>query len=235
MRTAQTSVEEARDTGHVTSICYMLALAACPIALWAGDLGAADRYIAMLLDQSRRHGLTLWESWGRYYEGVLLIKRGDFRNGSGLLQSSFKVLGGARFAVRFITFVGDAVLALGTAGEIVAALAEFDEAVRQFGQTEDNRLIADLLRSKGELLLMEAGAGAARPAEELFREALIAARGLGALAFELRAATSLARLLRHHDRASEALMLLKPVFDRFEEGFEGADLKSAKALLDSPT
>jgi predicted ATPase len=49
----------------------------------------------------------------------------------------------------------------------------------------------------------------------------------------LRAATSLARLLRHQTRTADALALLRPVYDRFTEGFDTADLKAAKALLDA--
>jgi predicted ATPase len=52
------------------------------------------------------------------------------------------------------------------------------------------------------------------------------------LSWELRAATSLARLLRDQNRSTEAVALLAPVYDRFTEGFETADLKTAKALID---
>ena len=57
------------------------------------------------------------------------------------------------------------------------------------------------------------------------------ARLQGALSWELRAATSLARLFRDHDRPAEAEALLRPIYDRFTEGFDTADLKRAKALL----
>ena len=52
------------------------------------------------------------------------------------------------------------------------------------------------------------------------------------MSWELRAATSLARLLRDHDRSAEAIALLAPIYNRFTEGFETADLKAAKALID---
>ena len=56
--------------------------------------------------------------------------------------------------------------------------------------------------------------------------------GKGALSWELRAATILARLLRDRDRIGEARDLLAPIYDRFTEGFGTADLQSAKRLLD---
>jgi predicted ATPase len=70
-------------------------------------------------------------------------------------------------------------------------------------------------------------------AEGHFRQALDWARRQGALSLELRAAMSLARLLRDQGRHAEAMALLRPIYGRFTEGFETADLKAAKALLDA--
>jgi predicted ATPase len=69
-------------------------------------------------------------------------------------------------------------------------------------------------------------------AEGHFRQALDWARRQGALSWELRAATSLARLLSDQGRSADATGFLQPVYDRFTEGFDTADLKAAKALLD---
>jgi predicted ATPase len=68
-------------------------------------------------------------------------------------------------------------------------------------------------------------------AERSFRIALSIAREQGTRGFELRAATSLARLLGDHGRRREAQELLAPVYDSFTEGFDFADLKEAKGLL----
>ena len=89
------------------------------------------------------------------------------------------------------------------------------------------------MRVRGELLLLQGAPGAAAAAaEDHFRQALDWARGQGALSWELRAATSLARLLRHQDRTADAMAVLQPVYDRFTEGFGTADLREAKRLLD---
>ena len=88
-----------------------------------------------------------------------------------------------------------------------------------------------MLRIKGELLLLQGAAGAAATAEDHFRRALDLARRQGALSWELRAATSLARLRRDQGRPADALALLQPVYDRFTEGFDTADLKATKDLL----
>ena len=92
--------------------------------------------------------------------------------------------------------------------------------------------IAELLRVKGELLLLQGAPEAAATAEDHFRQALDWARRQGALSWELRAATSLARLRRDQGRPTDATACLQPIYDRFTEGFGTADLVAAKQLLD---
>jgi predicted ATPase len=100
-------------------------------------------------------------------------------------------------------------------------------------RTEERWLFAELLRVKGELLLLQGGSSAAAMAEDHFRQALDWARRQGALSWELRAATSFARLLRDQGRPADAMALLGPVYGRFTEGFDTVDLQAAKALIDA--
>jgi predicted ATPase len=122
---------------------------------------------------------------------------------------------------------------MGRAGQIAAGLAAIDKAIHHSERTEERWLIAELLRVKGELLLLQGAPGAAAMAEVHFRQALDCAHRQGALSWELRAATSLARLRRDQGRPAEGMALLQPVYDRFTEGFDTTDLKAAKALLDA--
>jgi len=122
--------------------------------------------------------------------------------------------------------------ALGHAGQIADGLVAIEEAIARSEETDERRLIAELLRLKGELLLLEGAPGAKAAAEDLSQRALDWARRQGALSLELRAATSLARLWRDQGRPAEGIALLQPVYDRFTEGFDTADLKAARALLD---
>jgi predicted ATPase len=123
--------------------------------------------------------------------------------------------------------------ASGRAGQIADGLVMIEEANARSERTEECWQMAELLRIKGELLLMQGAPGAAAMAEDHFRQALDWARRQGALSWELRAATSLARLLRDQGRSVDALALLQPVYDRFTEGFETTDLNTANALLDA--
>ena len=91
-------------------------------------------------------------------------------------------------------------------------------------------LTAELSRHKGQLLLRQNHTDAA---EELYRSALNFAQQQEAKLWELRAAVSLARLRRDQGRRAEARDLLAPVYGWFTEGFETADLKEAKSLLEA--
>jgi predicted ATPase len=86
---------------------------------------------------------------------------------------------------------------------------------------------------KGEVLLQQAGDRSAAAAEDCFDQAGEMTREEGALFWELRVALSLARLLRGQGRSADAMGVLQPVYDRFTEGFETADLRSARALLNT--
>src|SRR5258707_12283578 len=122
--------------------------------------------------------------------------------------------------------------ALGRAGQIADGLAAIEEAIGRSERSEDRWCVAELLRIKGELFLLQGGSGAAAAAEDHYQQALGRARRQGALSWELRAATSLARLLRDQNRSTEAIALLAPLSNRFTEGFGTEDLKAAKALID---
>ncbi len=120
---------------------------------------------------------------------------------------------------------------LAEAVQVAEGIAAVDDALERSENIEERWCVAELLRVKGELLLLENASVAAVAAEDQFRQALDWARRQGALSWELRAATSLARLWRDQNRIKEARELLAPVYDRFTEGFETADLKEAKTLI----
>jgi len=232
MRAAQSTVDDARAIDHALSLCYALAQAACPVALSIGDLAAAELWMSMLLAYSARHAMKAWHARGRCFNGALLMRRGDPYAGLPLLRSGIDELRDMGFASRFTAFLGVLAEGLACAGQLDDAMATVDEALARSERNEDRWCFPWLLRIKGELVLLENGPDAAAAAEDHFRRALDWARRQGALSWELRAATSLARMWRNEGRRKEAAGLLAPVYDRFTEGFETTDLKIAKSLLD---
>jgi predicted ATPase len=99
-------------------------------------------------------------------------------------------------------------------------------------QSETGWLTPELLRLKGELLLLQSTPAVVEPVEGLLRQALDESRRQEALSWELRAATSFARLLRDQGSPGTATTILQPVYERSTEGFDTADLIAAKQLLD---
>jgi predicted ATPase len=113
-------------------------------------------------------------------------------------------------------------------GNESAALAALDEANEFIENTGERFFEAEIHRLRGEALRLDADD---RAAEAHFRSALDVAHEQGALSLELRAVSSLARLLMDAGHGSDARPLLESVYDRFTEGFDTADLQDAKTLL----
>ena len=229
VRTAEISIAEAQATGHAISLCYALALAACPTAFWVGNLAAAAHYTGMLLDHSRQHSLPHWAAFGSRFQRVVILKGSDLDTGSRLLQTGLDEIAGPNFSFRFLIGLCELAEALARAGRIAEGLAVLEAGIEQ---SEAGWLTAELLRLKGELFLLQSTPAVAEKAADLFRQALDEVRRQETLSWELRAATSLARLLRNQCRPSDAIAVLQPVYDRFTEGFGTADLQAAKQLLD---
>ena len=229
VRTAEMSIEEAKATGHAVSLCYALASAACPIALWVGNLSTAAHYTGMLVDSSRKHDLPLWSAYGSRFQQAVVLMGGDIVAGAQLLDTSLDEVAQSNLGFRSINGLTLLAEALGRAGRIAEGLALVEAGIEQF---EANCVTPELVRLKGELSLLQGRPGAAGSAEIHFRQALDGAREHGALSWELRAATSLARLLRNQGRPADATACLQPIYDRFTEGFGTADLIAAKQLLD---
>lgn len=121
------------------------------------------------------------------------------------------------------------------AGSFEEALSAVDLAFAVSAATGQAFQDAELHRLKGELVIVagrKSGQASERAAEESFRTAVNIARAQGARSFELRATTSLARLLFSKRRIQEARELLEPVYGWFEEGLDTEDLRRGRAALD---
>jgi predicted ATPase len=122
----------------------------------------------------------------------------------------------------------DAQLAIGKPEAALASVAAGLKAVEKMGGGAP--LEAELYRLRGEALL--AGAGTVSEAETAIEKAIAVARRQNAKSWELRAATSLARLRRQQGRPQEAVALLAPILAWFTEGLDTADLQAARIMLD---
>jgi ATP/maltotriose-dependent transcriptional regulator MalT len=129
-----------------------------------------------------------------------------------------------------LAWQADAQLTIGKPEAALASVAAGLKAVEKMGGAP---LEAELHRLRGEALL--AGAGTVSEAETAIEKGIAVARRQNAKSWELRGAMSLARLRRQQGRQQEAVALLAPILGWFTEGFDTADLKEAKTLLDKLT
>jgi predicted ATPase/DNA-binding winged helix-turn-helix (wHTH) protein len=231
LRSVESHLVAARASDHPYSLFSGLLQTACPLALLVGDLTLAERYVKALMDLSARHAVELWTLGGRCFGGELLIKRGSIGTGLELLRTAFARVPEGAFTLFYTPMLGSMADALGRDGKAAEGLSTIDEALVRSDCNEERWCVAELLRIKGELKLREGAPQAAAAAEEHFLQSRDWARRQGALSWELRTSTSLARLQRDQGRIAEARCLLQSVYDRFSEGFETADLKTAKQLL----
>jgi predicted ATPase/DNA-binding winged helix-turn-helix (wHTH) protein len=227
-RIVQSAVGDAEALGDRSTLCYALSHGGCVVALLLGNLAAAGSHAEILLDVSRKHGFGPWGDFASRVKGIVLVMTGDLKAGATLLRAGLDEINDPDFGLWFLTGLTEFAEAMGHLGRIADGLATIERGI---DRSQIGWLAPELLRIKGELLLLQGTTGTTEAVEDLFQQALDWARRQGALSWELRAATSLARLQRDRGRPADAIASLLPVYDRFTEGFNTADLKAAKALL----
>jgi predicted ATPase/DNA-binding winged helix-turn-helix (wHTH) protein len=230
---ARMSVDTGQAGDNKFALCWALCLAVCPISLMTGDLVAAERAAAMLSDLAARHNWTLWKIVGRCLEGWLLVTRGDCATGSALLRTELETCERTGWTMCYPEFLGALAEGLAGVGQITEAISTVDRALARVERPGELWYLAELLRLKGELLLQQAADQSISAAENCFVRALDVARQQGALFWELRSALGLARLRVRQGRRDDVRPILAPVYHKFTEGFETADMRAARAMLES--
>jgi predicted ATPase len=228
LRAAATAIDEAVALDHPLTLCNTLAQGACPVALLAGDPDAAARYAGLLQRQTERHALDIWHHYAACYRGQVMLRQSDVAAGLPLVVAAVDALREARFVQYRSAFLTALAQGLAAAGRADEAMAVIDEALAEADHHDERWAMAEMLRVRGEILRHLGDDTAALTA---LTESLGWARRQQALSWELRTATSLARLRRDQGEAGKARELLAPVLGRFTEGFGTADLVAARELL----
>ncbi len=192
-----------------------------------GDERTAQELAEALGSLSAERGFSLWSALAEFLRGTALIAEGQVDEGSaGITRAgaSYEMTGAVSHFWRVVLAE-----AYGKAGRTQDGLEALAPALELADKTAIRQFEAELYRVKGELALMQA---LTVEAESAFRHAVEIARRQCAKSWELRATTSLARLLKRQGKPDEARAMLAEIYNWFTEGFEFADLKDAKALLD---
>ena len=224
----------AHDRSHPFSLCFALTFAGY-VHLVRREVPQAQEYAAEVKAIATEHEFPHWRQNGEILHGWTLAQQGYTAEGMAEIQRGLegqKAIGTELGFTFYLTFLVNAYERAGRPDEGLRTLAEALDSVERRGERSWE---AELYRLKGELLLQTHGQSLemrGKEAEGCFQKALEVARRQQAKSWELRTATSLARLWQRQGKQTEARELLAPVHDWFTEGFDTADPMDAKALLD---
>jgi class 3 adenylate cyclase/tetratricopeptide (TPR) repeat protein len=184
----------------------------------------ADQMLALAAD----HDMPLWRFFGNIWRGWSLAAQGQEEGIAMLQRARQAAVAAPLLLLNVLRQLAEGFLFCSRPDEGLAVAAEGLALARR---TAAGTFEPGLLQTKGALLLLHGTAKAAE-AENCFRQVIRVGQSHGAKLWELHASTSLARLLRDTNRRDEARAMLSDIYGRFTEGFDTADLKDARTLLD---
>ena len=228
LRMVYAAIASAEQVAHPFSVANALT--------WSYIHHGRRREWQLVLEQAEKlrvlteeQGFSQWLAQSKAARNKALIMLGQHNDLEQMRQGNeARRRTGARHRVNI--FVGDAE-ALRFTGQAAEGLEVINQGLLMVEETGEGNYEAEVYRLKGELLL-ELSEANQPEAENCFRQALSIARTQQAKSWELRAATSLARLWQAQNKRKDAYDLLVPLYSWFTEGFNTADLKDAKVLLD---
>jgi DNA-binding winged helix-turn-helix (wHTH) protein/predicted ATPase len=180
---------------------------------------------------STESGYAAGRALSEIYLGWAEVLAGKIDGGILRMKHHLSELRAAGFEVAAAYHLALIATALGKAGRFDEALRTIEESLLIIDRTGQRHCEAEVHRLKGELLRTQRASNAA-DAEKSFRTAIEIARKQRAKSWELRATTSLARLLAKQHKHDKARAMLAEIYNWFTEGFNTPDLKDAKTLLD---
>ena len=224
------AVALAQELSHPLS----LAFAEGPVGYlrqYRREARAAQETAEHLVALSAEHGFTHWLAQATITRGWAMAEQGHGEEGIAQIREGlalFRAIGNEALRPHALCLLAEACKETGRFDDGLNALTEAMAAAEEHGIRHYE---AEMHRLKGELLLSQ-DHSKAKEAQNCFQGAIEIARNQSAKSLELRAAMSLARLLAKEGRVDEARAMLAEIYGWFTEGFDTADLRDAKALLD---
>ena len=199
------------------------------LLLWTGDLPGASDLIEQLIVYAGRYSLAPYLAHGIALKGELAIARDEPEAGLDLLRGALESLRAQQYNILITDFIGALAEGLRKTGHFEEALFTINGAIAHVKNSGAEFYLSELLRIKSQILAARHDRASAM---NCLTEALAVARAQSALAWELRSTMVLARMLSEDGQRDQARHTLALVYDRFTEGFETADMKLARALLE---
>jgi predicted ATPase len=236
---AMVRVSRARTLAHPRSPAETRVLATYFLAhlhQLRGEAHSAQEHAESAMALADDYGLSVWVALARMIRGWARVEQGAREEGIDEIRrglSAYEATGARLWRAQWLGVLAQSLEVSGFHDEAMDAVVDGLNLVRETGEDGST---GELLRIEGELLLAHAGEEglAIVKAEKSLTRALTIARSQQARSWELRAATSLARLYCHQGKPIEAVHLVKPVFDWFTEGRDTMDIRAAWAFLSQP-
>jgi predicted ATPase len=227
---SQEAVTLAQQIMHPISLSFVLSCAAV-FHQFRREGRATQERAEAVMSLAMEQGFPLWVTFGTILRGWALSQQGQAKEGMEQMQQgliAFRATGAEVMRAYHLTLLAET---YGLLGQPKAGLTVLAEALMLAHTTGDRWYEPESHRLKGALLL-HLSSDNYTEAETCFLQAIKVACSQQAKSLELRATTSLARLWQQQGKHQQAHDLLASVYDWFTEGFDTADLKDAKALLD---
>jgi class 3 adenylate cyclase len=201
------------------------------VRLLRGEFQQSLEHAEVSLSISAEHRINLYELYSRFGRGCALARMGQQERAISEIREGIE--GACRCNLAFMRgfMLGWLATVQAETGDPKTALLTIDEALKSINDVAGRAWEAELHRVHADSLLA-ARPGDADAVERIYTNAIAVSRRQCARSLELRATTSLARLLWNQGRNDEARALLAPVYGWFTEGLDTADLRDAKVLLD---
>ena len=223
------AIARAQTLSHSPSLAVSLTNGA-RLAAFIGNDAMLEQSAEQLAAVATERSFSLWQAIGTVYGGWAKVKGGHFVEGISLLRNglaAYRATQAEAWVPYQIYLLAGACEMSGKSDEAVDLL---EEAIEVSDRTGERWLIPEIFRQKGQVLLRQ---GHPQAAEELYLKALDIAQMQEGQHWNLKAATSLSRLWMQQGRRQEARDILAPIYNWFTEGFDTADLREAKAVLDT--
>jgi predicted ATPase len=227
---ASRAIAEAREIGQAPTLMYAL-VHALLIHIQCGDHVASDAETDELVALANEKGAIFWKAQGLLVQGCVLAASGRAEEAIQMITTgtvAWRSIGSTFWTPFHLCYLARAYSDI---GQFDSAWRCLIDAMTAAESTKERWYEAEIYRVAGEIALLSPSPDLVK-AEDYFERALAIARAQQAMSWELRAATSLAQLLREQGKRQEARDLLTPVHAWFTEGFDTADLRQATALLD---
>jgi len=230
LKRAEQAVVAGQEFGHPFTLTFALHFSTFLRAA-RREAHEAQAAAERVIELSTEHGFAFWLAQATSLRGEAIAEQGRTEEGIAEMLKGLAAMRAIGFEGNRAFHLAQLAKAYSEVGRLDEALSTLEEALAEADQNEERKNEAERLRLKGELLLRQSDTHAAEP-RTCFERAIEIARTQGAKWFELRATTSLARLLARQSHRDEAHAALADIYNWFTEGFDTADLKDAKALLD---